>query len=74
MRAGTRWVHVPVQKHRGEPDTQDRHAKLMTEKCVQLGACAFVRECQRSRCSRLRCCAARTHVMVDNPDIDVVYR
>ena len=67
MSAGTRWV----QKHRGEPDTQDRHAKLMTEQYVFSSApvedgalgCAVC-------CAALRC----THVMVDNPDIDVVYR
>jgi len=76
MRAGTRWVPKNTggsRTHKTEAPTRESHDRKRM--CVQLGASS--EESTRSRCA-LGCAAVPalrcTHVMVDNPDIDVEYR
>ena len=74
MRAGTRWVpfkNTGVSRtHKNEAPTRESHDRKRM--CVQLGASVTAEKSVLSAAllAALRC----THVMVDNPDIDVEYR
>ena len=75
MRAGTRWVPFKntggSRTHKKEATTRESHDRKRM--CVQLGASSVTAEksvLSAALLAALRC----THVMVDNPDIDVEYR